>query len=255
MEKFGVFFEDPIYLLYKNYLYNYLVRRWVIRKNLAANRFKTVLELGCGISPVLKLSKQVIWTDLSWRALAFLRKGAKKNENPPVVASDATRLPFRDGSLDGVVCSEVIEHIEKDDEALDEISRTLAPRGLLFLTCPIHPRYFGFDDELVGHYRRYEIHPLMQRLEERGFGEFRILPILGLFEKQLMEKIARLYALLKKGGEEKRLLSGGIRVAALVLFPFYFLLNYFLAFCVHAQARLVPMKHVVTVGIRCRKRD
>lgn len=251
--RFEAFFEDPLYLLYKNHLYNYLVRRWAVRRRLKRSPSAWVLELGCGISPMLSPSKQTLRTDLSWKALAFLRKYSEKERQAPAVVCDAGHLPFRDGSLDRVVCSEVLEHIEKDGEVLAEISRALAPGGSFFLTCPIHPEYFGLDDELVGHYRRYETNSLMQQLSKAGFEEFKVQPILGPLEKVLMEKVARLYLRFKNKKKGRRPWGFVSRLLAWLVFLPYLVINYFLAVCVYLEAQTARMEKVVTIGIHCRK--
>ncbi|MEZ5979366.1 MAG: class I SAM-dependent methyltransferase [Planctomycetota bacterium] len=63
------------------------------------------------------------------------------------VAADATRLPFRDGSFDVVVCSEVIEHLEFPVEALLELVR-VARRAVIVTTLE-----FERDREAVARHR------------------------------------------------------------------------------------------------------
>jgi SAM-dependent methyltransferase len=53
-----------------------------------------------------------------------------------VMRGDATRLPFRDGSFDVIVTSEVLEHIQNDVAALAELSRVLKPGGTFAATVP-----------------------------------------------------------------------------------------------------------------------
>ena len=53
-----------------------------------------------------------------------------------VLRGDATRLPFRDGSFDVIVTSEVLEHIQDDVTALAELSRVLKPGGTFAATVP-----------------------------------------------------------------------------------------------------------------------
>ena len=252
--RFEVFFEDPLYLLYKNHLYNYLARRWAIRHCLGGTPSGVALELGCGISPMLNASKKTLRTDLSWKALDYLRKYSEKERQAPAVVCDAGHLPFRDGSLEHVVCSEVLEHIEKDGEVLAEIHRVLVPGGSFFLTCPIHSGYFGLDDELVGHYRRYEADSLKQQLSQAGFEAFEVRSILGPLEKTLMEKAAWLYLGFKNKKRGRRLRGLVFRLLARLVFLPYLVINYLLAVCVSLEASTVRMEKVVTIGIRCRKR-
>ncbi len=53
-----------------------------------------------------------------------------------VLRGDATRLPFADGSFDGVITSEVLEHIQDDVAALAEMARVLRPGGVFAATVP-----------------------------------------------------------------------------------------------------------------------
>lgn len=55
------------------------------------------------------------------------------------IAASVTRLPIADGAADLVLCSEVLEHIEDDGAALDELARVLAPGGRLLITVPTPP--------------------------------------------------------------------------------------------------------------------
>jgi SAM-dependent methyltransferase len=48
-------------------------------------------------------------------------------------------IPIADGTVDLVLCTEVLEHIEKHEQALDEITRVIVPRGWLLITVPTPP--------------------------------------------------------------------------------------------------------------------
>jgi SAM-dependent methyltransferase len=69
------------------------------------------------------------------------------------------RLPFRDGSFDGVVCCLVIEHTVDPDAVLAEAVRVLAVGGR-FILLVNHPLFQGtgsgfVDDQILGeHYWR-----------------------------------------------------------------------------------------------------
>lgn len=63
-------------------------------------------------------------------------------ENVDILA-DAHDLPFVDGSLDGIVCAWVLEHLKNPTRAIEEFRRTLKPGGVLYLSTnfimPHHP--------------------------------------------------------------------------------------------------------------------
>ena len=53
-------------------------------------------------------------------------------------SASLTDLPFRDGSFESCVCTEVLEHIPDDDAAVGELARCLRPGGTLVVSVP-HP--------------------------------------------------------------------------------------------------------------------
>jgi SAM-dependent methyltransferase len=64
-------------------------------------------------------------------------------------------LAARAGSLDLVVCQNVLEHIDDDAGALAEMAAALRPGGRLALLVPADPRLYGALDLAYGHRRRY----------------------------------------------------------------------------------------------------
>ena len=60
----------------------------------------------------------------------------KKQTDLHVEKADITNLPFQDNYFDVISCSEVIEHIKDDEQALSELSRVLKKRGILITTTP-----------------------------------------------------------------------------------------------------------------------
>lgn len=57
------------------------------------------------------------------------------------VAGDIRNLPFHDEVADGVICKEVLEHVDDPFRAMEEIYRVMKPGGLLLLTLPFLEPY------------------------------------------------------------------------------------------------------------------
>jgi ubiquinone/menaquinone biosynthesis C-methylase UbiE len=98
---------------------------------------ETILDLGCGANLdydrfLADMGKRPICADF---AMNFLRL-APRDVRMPLVQADALRLPFAAATFDGVLCSETIEHIPRDECVAGEIARVLRPRGMLIVTAP-----------------------------------------------------------------------------------------------------------------------
>ena len=52
------------------------------------------------------------------------------------VCGDALALPYADNEFDCVIASEILEHVPRDDAAIAELVRVLAPGGQLIVTVP-----------------------------------------------------------------------------------------------------------------------
>jgi SAM-dependent methyltransferase len=59
---------------------------------------------------------------------------------------DVTRLALPDGAVDLVICSHVLEHVERDRAALAEFARVLRPGGRAIIVVPLDLRRPTFED-------------------------------------------------------------------------------------------------------------
>jgi len=141
------------------------------------------LEIGSGISPMSADADRTVFLDYSWTALSILGRNQGRGM---YVAADCMNLPFRPHVFSQALCSEVLEHLEDDQSALKELAGVLKPAGRLVITFPHRKAYFSIDDRLVGHWRRYELSEMKNRLAAAGFRPVRIEKILGPLEKITM---------------------------------------------------------------------
>ena len=72
-------------------------------------------------------------------------------------------------SVDLIFSSNVIEHIEDDYQTINSFKKILKDNGTLFLYVPAKMILWTKLDEIVGHYRRYEISKLKKLVEKSGF--------------------------------------------------------------------------------------
>ena len=86
-----------------------------------------------------------------------------------LVIADFSEYETVGEQFDCVVACEVLEHIEDDAAALRKMRDLLAPGGQLLLSVPASMRLWSTDDEIVGHFRRYERSELRRKLQDAGF--------------------------------------------------------------------------------------
>jgi len=108
-----------------------------------------------------------------------------------------------------VFMTEVLEHVHKPGEMLQEMRRVLKPGGVLFLTVPFSwPMH-----ELPYDYHRFTPVALRAYLEEAGF-DVQFIKILGGWDHSLALQIG-LWLTNRSMGERKR------KIAKLLAWPFY----------------------------------
>jgi SAM-dependent methyltransferase len=121
------------------------------------------LEVAPGLRPRLPM-EGTQFVDISAPAVVKLRdRGAQ------VVVGKVSRLPFADNAFDLVCVFDIIEHVDDDDGALSEVSRTTKPGGVILMSVPLHAALWTPFDDFVGHKRRYDPPQLMSKLAQHRF--------------------------------------------------------------------------------------
>ena len=85
------------------------------------------------------------------------------------VIGDGRRLPCRMASVEVLCAFDVLEHLDGDQQVLEEWRRVLAPKGWLVLTVPAYRALWSAHDDANGHLRRYRASELRALLERAGY--------------------------------------------------------------------------------------
>ena len=144
-----------------------------------------VLDLGCGegrhsIACVYHFDDvSVFGLDLSFNDISKAHKKSTdffQSEKITYLNGSGLLLPFADSSIDHVICSEVLEHIDDYSAMLSEIKRVLKPQGSLSVSVPrqwpeticwaLSAEYHQVEG---GHLRIFNARQLINEISSCGF--------------------------------------------------------------------------------------
>ncbi|HEY0594056.1 MAG TPA: class I SAM-dependent methyltransferase [Thermoanaerobaculia bacterium] len=109
------------------------------------------------------------------------------------------RLPIAEASFDAVLCTQVLEHLERPAESLAEIHRVLRSGGRLYLTAPMaHPEH-----QVPYDFYRYTSFGLRSLIGGAGFREIEVEPFGGLFVRWAYE-LPRIFTFFPPAGIRAR---------------------------------------------------
>ena len=131
-----------------------------------------ILDVGCSSGYLLRAIRKSlpqaapIGSDYLGAPLLEL---AERMPDLPFLQFDLRRCPLPDACVDVVTALNVLEHIDRDEEALAQIFRILRPGGLAHIECPAGPHLFDVYDEYLMHHRRYRTADLVSMARRVGF--------------------------------------------------------------------------------------
>jgi len=120
-------------------------------KNLNLSNDEFLLDMGCGegrhsIGAYIETQANILGLDLSMKDLKIAQKRLNDFDTSNIKSvcqfgeADIVSIPLLDSSLDAVICSEVLEHVNSPQESIKELIRVLKPGGVLALSVP---RYYA----------------------------------------------------------------------------------------------------------------
>jgi len=170
------------FLGFENWRISYIRR---IFAELGVTRKDWLLDVGVGGTGFTVISGALsgtfsVGTDISEVACVRAREYAYQTGaslRAHFLVSSATHLPFRDEVFSKVISNAVLEHIDDDDCALDELGRILRHNGRVLICVPNSYMSMAWplalinlwNDRRVGHLRHYASTDLVSRGARRGF--------------------------------------------------------------------------------------
>jgi SAM-dependent methyltransferase len=135
-----------------------------------------VLEAGCGIGNLTELMldrEDLTCVDIDPLYVEIISRRFSHLEN-----FDCFRMDLSDSKdfvrlegkgLDTIICLNVLEHIENDEQVLRNFADSLVDGGHAIILVPQHAWLYTPIDEAVGHCRRYSGEELRQKMVKAGF--------------------------------------------------------------------------------------
>lgn len=145
--------------------------RWTLEK-IAPFLKGNILEVGCGIGNFTKYLAtfgKVLAIDIENDYLKQTRKNVGTLARVAFGDIEKGKYSFKDNNFDTIVCLNVLEHIQKDEQALNNLYKLLKKDGVLILLIPAHPILFGNIDKMIGHFRRYTKRDALERVKQANF--------------------------------------------------------------------------------------
>ncbi len=154
-------------LLFQGRFFTYRWRLYTAAEKILPAFHGQVLDIGAGNRPY----RPFLPADAVYTALELVPIPGND------VIANVLALPFAPESFDGVICTEVIEHVPEPEHALREMWRVLRPGGSAYITVPM-----SWALHYVPHdYYRYTRYGLTHLLGKTGFRVERVEQVGGLF--------------------------------------------------------------------------
>ncbi|NWG17495.1 MAG: class I SAM-dependent methyltransferase [Chloroflexi bacterium] len=109
-----------------------------------------VLDCACGRGFYLNMFRYVsrcrlVGLELDWEIIQKARRNVGHLPGVLLNNADIYALPYPDNTFDGVILSEILEHVERDVDGLKEVYRVLKPGGVVAITVPNANYPFWWD--------------------------------------------------------------------------------------------------------------
>ena len=135
------------------------------------------LDVGCGTRPYEKYFPVGTYTGVD-----VMDSGRDTNLKCPDFYYDGEALPFPDDSFDGVLSTQVLEHVRHPESFIKELARVLKPNGHIVITIP----FVWQEHEIPYDFTRKTEFGMCALLEDEGFLGINVKKLNGFFESSAL---------------------------------------------------------------------
>lgn len=152
-----------------NWLTNGLIER-NLRARLARYATGRLLDIGCGVKPYRSLVAPYVSEHIGVE-----HPSSPHGLDAVDIIADAYDIPLEGASVDTILCTEVLEHLEEPAAAIREAARVLRPGGCAIYTVPL----FWHLHEQPRDFYRYTPYGLRYLFEKAGLEVISMTPLSG----------------------------------------------------------------------------
>lgn len=131
------------------------------------------LDIGCGLKPYAQC-----FPNAHYVGIDIEDSGRPIDMKVPDKFYDGTNIPYEDGLFDGVLCTQVLEHVEDIDKFLAECNRVVKVGGSFIISVP----FLYKEHEKPYDFRRFTSYGLISDLTRSGFHISQCLKLLSSIE-------------------------------------------------------------------------
>ena len=178
--------------------------RWVAAEAALIVPGARVLDAGAGSAPYQALFRHCQYVSYDFCRLPPTALRGRDGYRDISCLGDMHQLPFRDGSFDVVVCTEVLEHVRRPEATVAELARVLRAGGRLLASAPLGSWEHQPPFHYFGGFTKFWWEPL---LRENEFSEWTITNNGGFYQSIAQEFIRAATELAPWRGKRQLMLS------------------------------------------------
>jgi SAM-dependent methyltransferase len=141
-----------------------IVRLFFAFSEISGKESPRVLDFGAGAGSLTEIWREISNTSPDCVELDPILRLKLQEKGFTAVC----RLADLNGTYDFIYSSNVLEHVDNDEEVLAQLTTLLSPQGVIAVYVPAFPSLFTDFDKAVGHFRRYRKNELCKKIQNAG---------------------------------------------------------------------------------------